>query len=107
LAQPQKSKFFTLFFSPSPEVSKKVCNITVRQKLREEIDFEETGHFQPRAVSWRPADLKPMPKNYWNRVGLVFNISSTFSRGKTHALPSLYRQVKIFNVLYNIDLSLH
>jgi hypothetical protein len=44
------SKFCTLFFSPSPEVSKKVCHIPVGQKLREEIYFEETGSFQPRAI---------------------------------------------------------
>ncbi len=51
-------------FSPSPEVFKKACHIPVGQKLREEIDFEETCHFLPRAVPWSMADLRPTPKNY-------------------------------------------
>jgi hypothetical protein len=33
-------------------------------ELREEIDFLETVHFQPRAVPLRLADLTPLPKNY-------------------------------------------
>jgi hypothetical protein len=34
------------------------------QKLREEIDFEETAHFWPRAVHWRMGNLGLPPKNY-------------------------------------------
>jgi hypothetical protein len=41
----------TSYFSiPTPEVHKKVGHAPVGQKLREEIDFLETGCFQPRAV---------------------------------------------------------
>jgi hypothetical protein len=32
-------------FSPGPKVSKKVCHTPEGQKLREEKDFLETGHF--------------------------------------------------------------
>jgi hypothetical protein len=35
---------------PSPEVSKKVCQTPVGQKLRKEIDFLEKVCFQTRAV---------------------------------------------------------
>jgi hypothetical protein len=34
-------------FRHSPEFSKKVCHIAVGQKLREEIDFDDTGCFGP------------------------------------------------------------
>ena len=61
-------------FSPGPKVSKKVCHTPVGQKLREEIDFLETGCFRPRAVLLRPADLPPLPKNYLYRVVLVLKI---------------------------------
>ncbi len=43
-------------FRPGPKVSKKICHTPVGQKLREEIDFLETGHFWPRAVPLRLAD---------------------------------------------------
>ncbi len=61
-------------FSPGLKVSKKVCNTPVGQKLREEIDFLETGRFRPRAVTLRPADLPPPPKNYLYKVVLVLKI---------------------------------
>jgi len=35
----------------------------------EEIDFIETGHFQPRS-----ADLRTLPKNYLSRVGLALKL---------------------------------
>ncbi len=63
-------------FSPDPKVSKKVCHMPVGQKRREEIDFLETGCFQPRAVTFGPADLILPPKNYLREVGLVLKISS-------------------------------
>ena len=63
-------------FSPGPKVSKKVCHTPVGQKLREEIDFLETGRFRPRAVTFGPADLILPPKNYLREVGLVLKISS-------------------------------
>jgi hypothetical protein len=43
----------------------KFCQNPVGPKLREEIDFLQTGHFQPRAVPLSPADLTPLPKNYF------------------------------------------
>jgi len=67
-ALPQNSKFCSL---------NKVCHTPVGQKLREEIDFLKTGHFWPRAVPLRLADVTPPPKNYLYRVGLVLKISST------------------------------
>jgi hypothetical protein len=80
-------------FSLGPKVSKKVCHTPVGQKLREEIDFLKTGHFQPRAIIFRLADLTPPPKNYLQGVGLVLKISSisfhsiksysTFKSGQT------------------------
>ena len=73
----QAPKFKIMFrrlFSPSPKVSKKVCHTPVGHKLREEIDFLETGCFRPRAVLLRPADLPPPPKNYLYRVVLVLKI---------------------------------
>jgi len=73
-------------FSPGPKVSKKVCHTPVGQKLREEIDFLETGRFRPeidfletgrfrpRAVTFGPADLILPPKNYLYGVVLVLKI---------------------------------
>ncbi len=63
-------------FSPGLKVSKKVCYTSLGQKLREEIDFLETGCFRPRAVTFRPTDLILPPKNYLRGVGLVLKISS-------------------------------
>ena len=63
-------------FSPGPKVSKKVCHTPVGQKLREEIDFLETGRFRPRAVTFGPADLILPPKNYLREVELVLKFSS-------------------------------
>jgi len=63
-------------FSPGPKASNKVCHTPVGQKLREEIDFLETGRFQPMAVTFGPADLILLPKNYLWGVGLVPKISS-------------------------------
>jgi hypothetical protein len=83
-------------------VSKKVCHTTVVQKLREEIDFLETGCFQPRVIPLRLADLTPPPKNYLYRVVLVLKISlrsfhfiksySHFYEGQTdrQISPSIY-----------------
>jgi len=51
-------------FSPGLKVSKKLCHTQVGQKLREEIYFLETDHFQLRAVTFGPADLILLPKNY-------------------------------------------
>jgi len=39
-----------------------MSNISVGYKLREEIDLEETGHFQPSAVPWWKAYLRPLPQ---------------------------------------------
>ena len=61
-------------FSPGPKVSKKVCHTPVGQKLREEIDFLETGCFRPRAVTFGPADLILPQKNYLYGVVLVLKI---------------------------------
>ncbi len=41
--------------------------------------------FWPRAVPWRPADLRPAAKNYLYKVGLVLKISSRFF----HSIKSL------------------
>ncbi len=54
--------------------SKKVCHTPVGQKLREEIDFLETGHFRPRAVTFGSADLILPPKNYLYEVVLFLKI---------------------------------
>jgi len=67
---------FRRLFSPSLKVSKKVCHTPVGQKLREEIDFLETGRFQARAVTFWLSDLILPPKNYLKGVGLVLKISS-------------------------------
>jgi hypothetical protein len=76
-ALPQNSKIpLPRLFSPGHKVSKKVCHMPVGQKLREEIDFLETGHFWPRAVTVGPADQILPPKNYLRGVGLVLIISS-------------------------------
>ena len=87
-------------FSPGPKVSKKVCHTPVGQKLREEIDFLETGRFRPRAVTFGPADLILPPKNYLREVGLVLKFSSrsfhsiksysTFSQGQTGTHPPIH-----------------
>jgi hypothetical protein len=63
-------------FSLGHKVSKKVCHTPVGQKLREEIDFLETGCFRPNAVTFGPADLIHPPKNYFGGFGLVLKISS-------------------------------
>ncbi len=63
-------------FSPGLKVSKKVCHTPVGQKLREEIDFLETGRFRPRAITFGPADLILPPKNYLRELGLVLKFSS-------------------------------
>jgi len=39
-----------------------MSNISVGYKLREEIDLEETGHFQPSAVTCWKAYLMPPPQ---------------------------------------------
>jgi hypothetical protein len=46
------------------------------KKLREEIYLEETSCFLSRALSWRPTDLRPPPKNYLYGVGLVLKFSA-------------------------------
>ncbi len=52
LGHTQKFKLpYPRLFSLVPKVSKKVCHTPVAQKLREEIDFLETGSFQPRAIT--------------------------------------------------------
>jgi hypothetical protein len=62
LGHTQKFKLpYPRLFSLVPKVSKKVCHTPVGQKLREEIDFLETGSFQPRAL--RPAGCHPLSKN--------------------------------------------
>ncbi len=61
--------------SPSPQVSFSL-SMSHKQKPGKEIDFLETGGFWPRVILQRPADPKPLPKNYLNRVGLVLKISS-------------------------------
>ncbi len=101
-------------YIPSPQVSKKVCHIPVGQKLIEDINFLETGCFQPRAILWRPTDP---PKNYlyetWNgsenfirTLSLDPNLFNFFSMDDrlthkqidrqththAHTLPSIYRQ---------------
>ncbi len=50
------------------------CHSVNCQKNREELDFEKTGHFLPRAVSWGQADPGLPPKNYLQSVGLVLKI---------------------------------
>jgi hypothetical protein len=40
-----KNQNSTPFFRHRPEVSKKICHVTVGQKLREKIDFKETVCF--------------------------------------------------------------
>jgi hypothetical protein len=54
------SKFSSLFFlSLGLSCPKKVYHAPVGQKLREEINFLETGHFWPRTIPLRLADLRP------------------------------------------------
>ncbi len=71
---PKIQNYLPRLFCPGPKVFKKVCHTPVGHKLREEIDFLETGHFRPRAVTLRPADLPPAPKNYLYGVVLVLKI---------------------------------
>jgi len=54
-----KIKIELPIFNPGPEVSKRVWHDPTEQKLKEEIDFEETGHFWPMAVPGRPTYLRP------------------------------------------------
>jgi hypothetical protein len=85
-------------------------------KLREEIDFLETGCFRPKAIPWRLANLKPWQKNYLYGVGLILKIPSRsllsiksysrFQHGETQiqkhiCMPShIHIQLgKIFNAL--------
>ncbi len=42
--KPKFKIWLHIFSSPRSEVSKKVCHALVGQKLREKIDFLETGH---------------------------------------------------------------
>ncbi len=37
------------------------CQVPVGQKLREEIDFQETDHLWPRVISWGVDDFRPLP----------------------------------------------
>jgi hypothetical protein len=60
----------------SYKTPQKVCHMPVGQKLREEIDFLETGCFRPVATTFGPADQILRPKNYLRGVGLVLKISS-------------------------------
>jgi hypothetical protein len=56
------------------------------QKLSEEINFLETGCFQPRAVPLRPADLTPLHKNYLYGVGMVLKVvSRSFHSNKSYS----------------------
>jgi hypothetical protein len=93
---PKYQNFAPYLFSPSLEVSKKVCHVPVGQKLREEIYFQETGHVQPRAVPWRPADPRPLPKYYLYGVGLVLKISSRS-----------FLSIKSYSQLFNLDRQRH
>jgi hypothetical protein len=100
-------------FSPGPKVSKKVCHTSVGQKLREEIDFLETGHFQPSAVPLRLADVTPPAqkllagswtgnKNFIKILSFhqksfnYLNRKDTQTNRQTHDLPSTYGWVKSF-----------
>jgi hypothetical protein len=42
----------------------------------EDIDFEETDHFQPGAIPWRLGDLAILPKTYLYEFGVVLKISA-------------------------------
>jgi len=75
-AQHQKPKFGTLFLAPVLRYPKRYVLPPVGQKLREEIDLPETGHFWPKVEPWRPAELRPMQKNYLYGIGLILNISA-------------------------------
>jgi hypothetical protein len=67
----------------------------VGQKLREEIDFLETGHFQPRALTFGLADQIFLPKNYLRGVGLVL---------KFHQNPFIPSKViQLFNLDRHTD----
>jgi hypothetical protein len=66
------SKFHQNFI----KISSLTCHFPVGEKLREEIEFLQTGHFQPRAVPCRLDDLRPLPKNLLYEVESVLKISS-------------------------------
>jgi hypothetical protein len=90
---PQKIKIGPGIFTLMPEISKKVCHTFVGQKLREEIDFLQTGCFRPRAIPWRLADLKSSPIKYLFGVGLVQKFSAkSFPSIKVIQLFHLDRQ---------------
>jgi hypothetical protein len=50
-----------------------------KTKLKEKIDFwgENPGHFQPWAITWRHADLRPLSKNYLSTEVQVMKISTS------------------------------
>jgi len=73
-AMPHDSNFGCLFFSSSPQVSKKV---PIGQKLWEEIDYLEIAQFQARAIPPRPIDLRSQPKNYL--YGVEISAKSIYS----------------------------
>ncbi len=90
----------------------------VGQKLREEIDFLETGCFGPRAITFGPAGQILPPKNYLQGVGLILKISSksfhsiksysnflirtdTQTDRQTHKPPSIYGWVKFFMPVFD------
>ncbi len=89
-ALPQNSKFGSLIFYPQSRGFQK--GPPVRQKLRKEVDFLETGCFGPKAIPWMLADLRPPPNNYLYVVGLVLKISS-----------SSFHSIKLFNFLFQTD----
>jgi len=84
---PHDSNFGCLFFSSSPQVSKKV---PIEQKLWEEIDYLEIAQFQARAIPPRPIDLRSQPKNYLYGVEIsaksIYSEKSysTFSQNDRH-----------------------
>jgi hypothetical protein len=95
-------------FSRGHDVYKKVCQSPAGPKLREEIDFLETGRFQPRAVPLRPADLRPSPKNYLHGVGLVLKISlRSFHSIKNYSYFSDRQTDRPTNIQTNIQTDRH
>ncbi len=103
------------FSNPSPKVSKKACHVPVGQKLRKDIDFQETSHFWSRTVPWRLPNLTLAPKNYLCRVGLALKVLARFiysiqllnffTRTDTH--PPIHIQVKNLMTFFNTFHSLH
>jgi hypothetical protein len=103
----KKLNFGTLF-NPDPVLRfpKRYATPPVGQNIREETDFLENRLLLPRAVPWRLADLRPLPKNYLFGVGLVLEISSssfhsikviqlfliTDTQTDTHTLSSIDKQ---------------